>query len=85
MEMTINLEELERNKKAALEEVMSPIRISSRDELLTSANRRLELISAEYKLSVDHLFSAAESNELPFSVASEVMNLISKVRVYKQA
>ena len=85
MEMTINLEELERNRKAKLKEVMAPIRFSSKEELLANANRRLESISADYSMSIDRLFTAAESNELPFSITSEVLSLISKVRVYKQA
>lgn len=85
MEMTINLQELERNQTAKLKEVMAPIQRSSKEELLANANRRLESISSDYSMSIDRLFIAAESNELPFSVASEILNLISKIRVYKQA
>jgi hypothetical protein len=85
METTINLEELRRNQENKLKEVMAPICFNSKEELLANANHRLEAISKEYGLTIDRLFLAAESNELPFSITTEIINLISKVRFYNQA
>ena len=84
MDTIINLKELERNKQEALKEVMTPISFIAKDELLNNATIKLKSIATDYKLSEDELFTAAESNELPFAVASEVLSLISKIRLYNQ-
>ena len=85
MELTINTEELEKKRDLMAKEILSSIKRVSPSELLNSATRELESIASTMKVSVDELFSLAESNELPFSLSSQVFGLVLKIRAYKEA
>lgn len=84
MEAIINLKELQRLQESKLREIMAPMEFSSKQDALGLANQKLESISKEYDISINHLLHAAESNQLPFNVAFEVLSLLSEVRCFSK-
>jgi hypothetical protein len=82
---SINIEELEKKRDSMAKEVLASIKRVPSNELLNSAVRELEMLASSHKVSVEKLFSMAESNELPFSLSSLVFNLVLKIRAFKEA